>query len=392
VAETLHDKGITTIIAGTKPIALLHDRAIKRINSAGSNSVMVYKGQSIPRSILPGLVKLNEDKAFPTNVTHPNTAQDAWTTKSFVHGLWRQGVPKYSLLWLSDPDASQHETSPGSDVSVSALANCDKNLDEVLKALRDRKLRDKTDVIIVSDHGFSTIKKNANVEDLLKKHKFKAGRKLEDTEPGDVIVAGLGGSVALYVIEHHEPTIRRLVDLLQGTDFAGVIFSRTPLEGTFPLEQVHIDTTNPAPDLVVSMRWTADLNDYGAPGMVIGENSTKGKGTHASLSRFDMHNTLVANGPDFRRGFVDDLPTGNIDVAPTIMWILGVEPEVPMDGRILHEALTKSKAASSKPVTKKIEARRDLGVMQWYQYLQFTTFENSVYFDEGNGAATFKER
>src|SRR6185436_12628498 len=208
---------------------------------------------------------------------------------------------------------------------------------------------------------------------------------LEDTEPGDVIVAGLGGSFALYVIEHHEPTIRRLVDLLQGTDFAGVIFSRTPLEGTFPLEQVHIDTTNPAPDLVVSMRWTADLNDYGAPGMVIGENSTKGKGTHASLSRFDMHNTLVANGPDFRRGFVDDLPTGNIDVAPTIMWILGVEPEVPMDGRILHEALTKSKAASSKPVTKKIEARRDLGVMQWYQYLQFTTFENSVYFDEGNG-------
>jgi arylsulfatase A-like enzyme len=261
-----------------------------------------------------------------------------------------------------------------------------------MKGLDDKKVLNKTDIMVVSDHGFSTIKRNMDVSELLKKHRYKAGRKLEDTEAGDVMVVGLGGSVALYVIDHHEGTLRKIVDLLQGSDFAGVIFSRVPLEGTFPLDQVRINTTNPAPDLVVSMRWTAELNDFGAPGMIIGENGTKGKGTHASLSPFDMHNTLVAAGPDFRRNMIDDLPSGNIDVAPTILHILGIKPPIKMDGRILHEALVDDQAPKSKPVTKTIEARRDLGVLEWSQYLKYTTFENSIYFDEGNGVSVLKAR
>src|SRR5207245_83702 len=173
---------------------------------------------------------------------------------------------------------------------------------------------------------------------------------------GDVVVVGLGGSVALYVIDHHPETLRKLVDLLQGSDFAGVIFSRVPLEGTFPLDQVRINTTNPAPDLVVSMRWTADLNDYGAPGMIIGENGTKGKGTHASLSPFDMHNTLVAAGPDFRRDMVDEMHTGNADVPPTILYILGATPAAPMDGWGLSAALPTGPGSPPDPDPKSSEA------------------------------------
>lgn len=392
VAEILHSHGIPTVIAGSKPIALLHDRFQNRTSAAASNSPVLYKGQTMPRSLQAGLIKLNKDTPFSTNSVHPATAANAWTTKSLVEGLWRKSVPKYTLLWLSDPDASQHETGVGSDTSLAAIEDCDRNLYEVWKALDDRKLADKTDIFVVSDHGFSTIKRNADVSAILKKHRFKAGRKFEDTEAGDVMVVGLGGSIALYVINHDEKTIQRLVEFLQGTDFAGVIFSRTPIEGTFPLEQVKINTTNPAPDVIVSMRWMPDPNDWGAPGMIIGENGTKGKGTHASLSPFDMHNTLVASGPDFRRGMVNDLPTGNIDVAPTILWILGIEPPVKMDGRVLHEALAQSYAPESKPETKTIEARRDIGVHEWRQYLKFTTFENSIYFDEGNGAPVLKSR
>src|SRR5262249_24925112 len=57
-----------------------------------------------------------------------------------------------------------------------------------------------------------------------------------------------------------------------------------------------------------------------------------------SFSPMDMHSTLVAAGPDFRRGFKDPLPTGNIDVAPTIARLLGIElPRA--EGRPLLEAL-----------------------------------------------------
>ena len=65
-----------------------------------------------------------------------------------------------------------------------------------------------------------------------------------------------------------------------------------------------------------------------------------GEGTHATLSRFDMHNTLIAAGPDFRRGEIVDLPSGNVDLAPTILRILGITSPQQIDGRILSEAMT----------------------------------------------------
>ncbi len=51
-----------------------------------------------------------------------------------------------------------------------------------------------------------------------------------------------------------------------------------------------------------------------------------GAGMHVSLSPYDMHNTLVAAGPAFREGLASELPSGNIDVAPTILKILKIAP------------------------------------------------------------------
>src|SRR4029079_11816073 len=85
------------------------------------------------------------------------SAVDSWTTKALTRGLWRKGVPKYSLLWLSEPDAAQHANSPGSEGALAAVESSDKNLAAVLKALEDKGVADKTDVFVVSDHGFSSV-------------------------------------------------------------------------------------------------------------------------------------------------------------------------------------------------------------------------------------------
>jgi len=146
-----------------------------------------------------------------------------------------------------------------------------------------------------------------------------------------------------------------------------------------------LNTTNTSPDVVVSLRWSEEKNQYGAPGLVVSEGGKKGEGTHASLSRFDMRNTLVASGPDFRRGYIDELPSGNADVVPTILWLLGVKPARAMDGRILVEALNGPHDLSQKPETKTIEAHRRLELNLWRQYLKFTTLDEQIYFDEGNG-------
>lgn len=389
IAEILQKAGYPTVVAGTKTVTLLQDRSNKRKTPASAASVTLYKGRTLPSSALEPLVKVNE-KEFPTNVTHPNVAQDAWTTKSLTHSLWKKQVPKFTLLWLSDPDYTQHDSSPGSPASIGALESSDKNLGEVLKTLEERGLREKSDIFVVSDHGFSTIDYGPNVAAILKRANFKATRKFEDPDPGDILVVGHGGSVSFYVFEQDEETIRKLAEFLQGSDFAGVIFSRLSLPGTFPLHQIRLDTTTATPDLVVALRWSEGKNQYGVPGLIACDEGGKGKGSHSSLSRFDMRNTLVVAGPDFRRGYLNEIPSGNSDLAPTILAILGIQPPEPMEGRLLTEAMIGGSSPAIKPEQKTIEATHDLGLFHWRQYLKITTYGQAIYFDEGNGIPTPK--
>ena len=390
LAEILQDNGLPTAIAGTKPVVLLHDRSNKKNSKAEKESVLLWEGKTIPRSAGDALPKVNDDKNWPSNGI-PNVAQDNWTTRSFIRSLWKNGVPKYSLLWLSDPDKSQHDVGVGAPNALAGIESSDKNLGEVIKHLKEKNLFEKTDIFVVSDHGFSTISKGPDILDILKKAKFQAFKKNENPEAGDVMVVGLGGSVMFYVVDRQEAVTRRLVEFLQQSDFAGVVFSRLKMEGTFPLEAVRYSSvSNSGPDVLISMRWTAEKNEHGFPGMFYSMDGTKGKGSHASLSRFDMNNTLVASGPDFKRGFLNEIPSGNIDLVPTVLHLLGVKPPQPLDGRVLHEAFANHTGPLPKVKTERLEATRDLGFLRWSQYLKSSEVDGAVYIEEGNGAAALR--
>jgi arylsulfatase A-like enzyme len=255
----------------------------------------------------------------------------------------------------------------------------------VLDSLEAKKVRGKTDVLVVSDHGFSTVERSVNVPALLNAAGFKAATKFQSKPAaGDIMVAGNGGAVLFYVVGHDEAVTRRLVEWLQRSDFAGVIFSRREMEGTFKLKEIYIDTPA-APDVVMSFRWKAAENQFGVPGLINADwNWTAGKGTHATLSKFDLHNTLIAAGPDFRRGFADERPTGNIDLAPTILHILGIDSPHRFDGRIMSEAMTSGGANIPQANTKTMEAERAFSSAKWRQHLRVTKVGDTIYFDEGN--------
>jgi len=389
MCEIVQSAGFPTAVAGTKPVALLHDRSQRKGSGASKDSVMLYNGRIMPSSLQEQIEKVNDNKKFPTN-TIPNTGRDEWTVKALREVAWKKGVPKLSVVWLSEPDASQHDSGPGSSNAIAALESSDKRLGSILKFLEEKKIREKTDVMIVSDHGFSTIARGFDLADILKKQGFKATKKFEDAEPGDVMVVGLGGSALLYVVDHEEEVTRKLVDFLQNSEIAGVIMSRLPIEGTFPLSAVRMNAEDTAPDVIVSFKWTDSKNENDAPGYVLSEGGKRNAGTHASLSRFDMHNTLVGNGPSFRAGFINEFPSSNADVAPTILSILGVKPPQPMDGRVLSEALVGGKAPAGKPKTETAKASRIVGLRHWEQYLKTTTFGGAFYVEEGNGGSKLR--
>lgn len=113
----------------------------------------------------------------PRGATHAasapeaNAVQQSWLVQATIRAvlpvLARRGRPFVLVYWSRDPDISQHgqRDSLGSLVpgingptSLAAVRNADGNLRDLLAALRaDARLAGNTDVLVTSDHGFSTI-------------------------------------------------------------------------------------------------------------------------------------------------------------------------------------------------------------------------------------------
>ncbi len=381
ITEKIRAAGGRTAIAGGKTTSLLHDRLAR----GDENSVAVFSGETLPESALAPITKLLG--VFPDLDHTPGLAGDVWTTRALTDVLWKNEIPRYSLLWLSEPDRAQHASGPGSDAALRAIKSSDEHLASVLRALEEKGVREKTDVFVVSDHGFSTIERTIDLRDLLRRDGFTVivdGDK--PTSPGEVRVVGNGGTILFYITDHDANVAARLVSWLQHSGLASVIFSETKCDGAFPMSRVHIDTAT-APDVVMTFRWNEKKNKDGAPGMIDALPAAEVvAGTHGTLSKFDLHNILFASGPDFRRGATDDLPTSNLDLAPTILRILGIEPAQKLDGRILREAMPNESKAAPVVTTETVEAIRQFPDGTWRQYLRTSKIADEVYLDQGNGS------
>jgi arylsulfatase A-like enzyme len=384
IAEIVRGAGRRTAIAGTKSVALLHDRHAEWTNAFSKDSVTKFAAAPMPSLLREETLRLLGP--FLTEPANTSDQRNTYATRALTEIMWRDGLPVFSLLWLSDPDITQHEYAPGSDLSLAAVRSCDRNLALVLEALSKKNARETTDLFIVSDHGFSTIERDIDFPAELRKAGFDATTAFRNPpKAGQIMVVGNGGTILFYVIEHDREIAGRLVEWLQRSDFAGVIFARDKFEGAFPLETVRANTAE-APDVMVALRWNAKPNRFGVPGQIITDSTRgAGKGSHATLSEFDVHNTLIAAGPDFRRGLTTSLPSGNVDIAPTVLHILGLDPPQKFDGRVLAEAM-EERSAKVEPLSKTISASRKFPSGEWRQHLRVSLVGQTLYIDEGNGA------
>ena len=381
IAELVQRAGGRTAVASAKTVGLLLDRRVG-IGPA-KNCTTLFAGSALPDGVLARIAAALGP--FPS----ARLQRDRWTTKAVTDFVWKDGVPAFTVLWLGEPDLTQHETAPGAPSALAAIKASDENLAAVLSGLDQQGVRKTTDIFVVSDHGFSTIRRSIDLRKTLTDAGFVAKTEFDgQPKPGDIMLVGNGGSVLFYVVGHDAMVTRRLVEFLQQSDFAGVIFTKQGLSGTFHLNDAKIDNPH-APDVVMAFRWNDSKNQFGTPGMIDADwQRAAGEGTHATLSRFDMHNTLVAAGPDFRRGQTDDLPTGNVDLAPTILHILGFNASKEMDGRILSEALVSTDRVQPgrKTETKTMESGKDFPAGTWRQSLQISRVGSTIYLDEGNGS------
>src|SRR5438105_7325464 len=389
--ELLRAAGKKVAVVGTKSVAVLFDRhsdwTVVRIKG---KPLTIFAAVPLGPSAREEITKLLGP--IPDDPSATAAQRNNFATRALTEFLWRDGVPDFSLLWLSEPDLSEHNYAPGSPEALAAIKAVDDDLATVLSALEKKHVRDSTDIFVVSDHGFSTIRRSIDVVALLNKAGFHAAKEFSEApKPGDILVCGNGGTVLFYVRDHNREVTQRLVDWLEHSDFAGVIFTRDKLDGTFPLNAARIDTSNAA-DIMMSFDWSGQSGQFGVQGMIDADwNRKAGEGTHATLSPFDVHNTLITAGPDFQVGFEDKLPTANVDIAREIIQILGLPVPQEIVGRGLMEA---RRNLSDKPSTEVrsqiLEVSRDFSDGRWKQTFQVSHYLTGEYIDEGNGTFTKK--
>ena len=258
--------------------------------------------------------------------------------------------PDVALVWFPEPDTSQHAAGVGSPPALEALAAADAGLGRILAELGRRGVE--PDVLVVSDHGYSTVARRIQIEDAVREAGFHAG-----DAPGGVTVAANGGTTLFYVRDSDPGVLERLAGWLVAQPWAGALVAGHAAGaalGLLPGDLVGLAGPR-APDVALSFRWDsaghADSAE-GAPGL----------GTHGSGSPHELRCVLIARGPSFRQRFVSELPSGNIDIAPTVLRLLGVTTDAALDGRPLVEGLRAGSGQPPEPaVTHRYEAPCRIG-------------------------------
>jgi arylsulfatase A-like enzyme len=315
------------------------------------------------------------------------------------------GRPFVMVFWSRDPDGTQHNQGdslgrllPGINgpTSRASIKNADNDFGRLEAALAKLGLDRDTDVILTSDHGFSTISKESatswaatqgytgvtagqvppgfvaidiahalgtNLYDPdAKSVQLAAGafpsraNGLIGTDPAapDVVVAANGGSDLVYLPKGGRALAAKVVAALSQQDYVSGLFvddSLGPIPGTLPLSAIALKGTavTPLPAIAVNFRTFAlGCADPTTCGVEVADTLLQqGQGMHGSFSRADTRNIMAAAGPSFRARFADGAPASNADIGQTIAHLLGLH--IPSHGKLLGRVLTEAMPNGAMP-------------------------------------------
>jgi predicted AlkP superfamily pyrophosphatase or phosphodiesterase len=339
------------------------------------------------------------------NVEQQNYFVDV-TTKAVMPMFKDRHQPFALVFWSRDPDGTQHNQGdslgrliPGINgpTSLAAIKNADDDLARLLTALKDQGMADDTDVILASDHGFSTIsKESATSWSATQSYKgvtasqlppgFVAidiahalGLTLYDPDAkgaevpagerprygngligGDplhplIVVAANGGSDLVYVPNGDKELAAKVVASLADEDYVSGMFvddKLGPIAGTLPLSAIALNgsAVTPLPAIAVNFRtFSTGCADPTTCGVEVADTGLQqGQGMHGSFSRADTRNIMGAAGPGFREHFVDGAPASNADVGKTIAALLGLT--IPAKGKLVGRVLSEAMPNGAMPV------------------------------------------
>jgi arylsulfatase A-like enzyme len=284
----------------------------------------------------------------------PNEPQNHYAIEAYLKLALEEVHPDVTFMWLNDPDGTAHANGIGSPLTRQSLALVDSGIGRIEDALQAKGLLDRTNIIVTSDHGFSTHTGELKLTALV----APFAKPLPDGSP-DLVVAE--GSIH-FRSSPDAPRVAAIVAALQKRPEVGAVFTRPRpgggaegiVPGTLSFDVARWNHSDRSGEILVSSNWSGRKNDSG----LAGTTTDGGVAGHGSSSPYDIHNTLIAAGPDFREHAQSSIPTGNVDVAPTLLRLLGVDVPKTMAGRVIAEGLRNGPPAASIRVTHSTQAVR----------------------------------
>jgi len=86
-----------------------------------------------------------------------HNAANGYLMGAFVEYVLPKFAPDLSIIWLRNPDSTEHQFGPGSPNYQDALRDQDELLGKLQMKLSELGLAATTDLLVVSDHGHSTV-------------------------------------------------------------------------------------------------------------------------------------------------------------------------------------------------------------------------------------------
>jgi arylsulfatase A-like enzyme len=336
------------------PRATLADR----VGGSGGRTVVASTGS--PGSALlchphiaerPGDVRLHPAAPAPADAlgpvaerlgpipgqTVPNTEQNRYVARAVREYVLPELDPRLLVFWHTDPDKTQHARGFGSPEGMASIRDADAHLGLILAALRERGLADETVVAVASDHGY------VSIDPIVAPAAAFAGDAAlrAAVETGRVVLAPNGGTLFAYVPDGDAGLVGAVARAFQAWEHGGPVFVADEhaerLPGAQPRSLVGL-IGDLAPDVACALAWDDARNAHGRRGHAAGLDP-KNLASHGGISPWEVRNTLVLAGAGVKRGLASGAPAGNVDVAPTLGHLLGLEPDPRADGRVLREAL-----------------------------------------------------
>ncbi|MDI9420645.1 MAG: alkaline phosphatase family protein [Bacillota bacterium] len=308
--------------------------------------------------------------------TLPDVGRNQYAVRVLTEYMLPELKPDFAVLWLSEPDRTQHKHDLGSPTVNQALRLADDCVRQVVDALDDYGLLDSTDLFLMSDHGF--ISSDPAAESVTD----NAIRWLSTDASPEALVVNFN---SIYIQSEAQNALQEIVTFLQQQEGIGPIFSARPLEGVLPYSLLKLDHER-SPDLFFFPRWSPRPNDYGVLGMCPGYHAHY----HGAGSPYELLTTMLCVGPSFKQGEVVRHPTGVIDVVPTVLHLLGLEVDSGIDGRVLAEAFRDGRTAADLQVHEfTYRSQLQAGDYSYEAYAKVARVDNTYYLKEANGAVHF---